>query len=89
MLLFLNMYSHKFKVFAKIVYPVQIITSEVTFTCCHDSLKNMAARGRGLFSLYTYIENVKNLLVRNYWTDFNITDCSSRYNLLKNVATSG
>ena len=36
---------------------------------CH---KNMAARGRGLFSLYIYIENFKNLLVRNHWTDFNI-----------------
>ena len=34
--------------------------------------KNMAARGRGLFSLYIYIENFKNLLVRNHWTDFNI-----------------
>ena len=32
----------------------------------------MAARGRGLFSLYVYIENLKNLLVRNHWTDFNI-----------------
>ena len=32
----------------------------------------MAARGRGLFSLYIYIENFKNLLVRNHWTDFNI-----------------
>ena len=32
----------------------------------------MAARGRGLFSLYIYIENFKNLLVRNYWTDFHI-----------------
>ena len=31
----------------------------------------MAARGRGLFSLYIYIENFKNLLVRNHWTDFN------------------
>ena len=31
-----------------------------------DSSKNMAARGRGLFSLYIYIENLKNLLVRNY-----------------------
>ena len=30
LLLFLNMYTHKFKVFANIVYPVQIITSEVT-----------------------------------------------------------
>ena len=35
--------------------------------------KNMAARGRGLFSLYIYIENFKNLLVRNHWADFNIT----------------
>ena len=37
-----------------------------------DSSKNMPARGRGLFSLYIYIENFKNLLVRNHWTDFNI-----------------
>ena len=37
-----------------------------------DSSKNMAARGRGLFSLYIYIENYKNLLIRNHWTDFNI-----------------
>ena len=37
-----------------------------------DSSKNMAARGRGLFSLYIYIENFKNHLVRNHWTDFNI-----------------
>ena len=32
----------------------------------------MAARGRGLFSLYIYIEKCKNLLVRNHWTDFRI-----------------
>ena len=32
----------------------------------------MAARGRGLFSLYIYIENFKNLLVRIHWTVFNI-----------------
>ena len=32
----------------------------------------MATRGRGLFSLYIYIENLKNLLVRNYWTNCNI-----------------
>ena len=38
-----------------------------------DSSKNMAARGRGLFSLYIYIENSNDLLVRNHWTDFNIT----------------
>ena len=35
-------------------------------------VKNMATRGRGLFSLYIYIENLKNLLVRNHWTNFNI-----------------
>ena len=28
--------------------------------------------GGSLFSLYIYIENLKNLLVRNHWTDFNI-----------------
>ena len=37
-----------------------------------DSSKNMAARGHSLFSLYIYIENFKNLLVENHWTDFNI-----------------
>ena len=37
-----------------------------------DLSKNMAARGRGLFSLCIYIENFKNLLVRNHWTDFNV-----------------
>ena len=37
-----------------------------------DSSKNMAARGQGLFSPYIYIENFKNLPVRNHWTDFNI-----------------
>ena len=35
-------------------------------------VKNMAVRGWGLFSLYSYKENFKNLLVRNHWTDFNI-----------------
>ena len=37
--------------------------------------KNMAASGggSGLFSLYIYIENFKNLLVRKYGTDFIIT----------------
>ena len=37
-----------------------------------DSSKNTVARGRGLFSLYIYIENFKNLLVRNHWTNFNL-----------------
>ena len=49
---------------------------------------NMAARGQGLFSIYIYIENFKNLLIRNHWTDFNITyqDCSSCHDLSKNMA---
>ena len=37
------------------------------------SLKNMAARGQGIFSLYIYIENFKNLLIRNRWLEFNVT----------------
>ena len=37
-----------------------------------DLSKNMAARGWDLFSLYIYIENFKNPLVRNHWTDFHI-----------------
>ena len=35
--------------------------------------KTWSPEGRGLFSLYIYIEKIKNLLVRNYSTDFNIT----------------
>ena len=65
-----------------------------------DSSKNMAARGQGLVSLYIYIENFKNLLVRNHWTDFNITlqKCSfcnllprfsSRHDSSKNMADRG
>ena len=66
----------------------------------HDSSKNMAVRGRGSFPLYIYIENCKNLLVRNHWTDSNINgrnvplvtlyqDCSSRYDSAKSMAASG
>ena len=39
----------------------------------HDLSKNMAGRGWGLFSPYIYIENFNDLLVRNHWTDFNLT----------------
>ena len=35
-------------------------------------IKKHGHQGLGLFSLYIYIENFKNLLVRNYRTDFNI-----------------
>ena len=56
--------------------------------------------GRGLFSLYIYIENFKNLLVIKHWTDFNIIlrnvssmilyqDCSSLHDSLKNMAAGG
>ena len=66
----------------------------------HDSSKNMAARARGLFSLYIYIENFKNLLVRNSWTEFNVTwqeccfgdlyqDCSSFHDTSKTMAPRG
>ena len=65
-----------------------------------DSSKIMAARGRGLFSLYIYIENLKNLLVRNHWTYFHIIlqkcsfddihqDCSSHLDSSKNMAARG
>ena len=36
-------------------------------------VKKHGCLGRGLFSLYIYIENFKNLLIRNHWTDFYIT----------------
>ena len=39
----------------------------------HDSSKNMAFSGQGLFFLYIFIENFENLPVRNHRTDFNIT----------------
>ena len=52
---------------------VPLSTLYQEFSSYHNSSKNMAARGRGLFSLYIYIENLKNLLVRNQWADFNIT----------------
>ena len=35
-------------------------------------VKKHGRQGAGLISLYIYIENLKNLLVRNHWTDFNI-----------------
>ena len=60
----------------------------------------MAAKGRGLFSLNIYIENLKNLLVRNHWTDFNIIfrKCSfgdplprlfKPFGFVKNMAATG
>ena len=52
---------------------VSLVTLYKDCSSRHDSSKNMAARGRGLFSLYVYIENFKNLLVRNSWTKFNVT----------------
>ena len=66
----------------------------------HYSSKNMAARGRGLFSLYIYIENFKNFLVRNHWTEFSVTwqecclvtlyqDCSDLHDMSKNMAPRG
>ena len=34
--------------------------------------KHGCQEGRGLFSLYIYIENLKNLLIRNHWNNCNI-----------------
>ena len=47
--------------FNKIVQPIMI---------CQ---KTWLVGGRGLFSPYIYIENFNDLLVRNHWTDFNLT----------------
>ena len=63
----------------------------------HDSSKIMAARGGAYFP---YIENFKNLLVRNSWTEFNVTwqeccfddllqDCSSLHDTSKTMAHRG
>ena len=56
---------------------------------CHESSKNLAARRRGLYSLYTcmYIEKFENQYVRNHWVDFNITwqKCSLHYPLPRKV----
>ena len=65
-----------------------------------DSSKNMAARGWGLFSLYIYIKNFKNLLVRttgpisilfcrNVPLVILYQDCSSHLDLSKNMAARG
>ena len=72
----LYIYIEKFKNFlVRNTWPISILlgrnVSLVTlYQDCssrHDSSKNMAARGRGIFSIYIYIENFKNLLVRNRW----------------------
>ena len=54
---------------------VSLVTLYKDCSSRHDSSKNIAARGQGLFSLYIYIDNlyIKNLLVRNSWTEFNVT----------------
>ena len=36
-------------------------------------VKKHGRQGRGIFSLYIYLENFKNLLVRNRWIEFNVT----------------
>ena len=52
---------------------VALVTLYQDCSSCHDSSKNMAARRQGIFSLYIYRENFKNLLVRNRWLEFNVT----------------
>ena len=64
--------------------------------------KKNGCKGAGhiLSSLYIYIENFKNLLVRNHWTIFTITaeiflrwpstqDCSSRHDTSENMVARG
>ena len=80
------------------IYPLYILYQNCSRHL--DWSKNMSARGRGLFSLYIYIENFKNLLVRNHWIDFNIIlqKCSfgnplprlfKPFGFIKNMAARG
>ena len=62
----------------------------------HDLSKNMAARGRGLFSLYIYIENLSEttgpislILGRNLSLLTLYQDCSSYHDSSKNMAARG
>ena len=61
----------------------------------HDMSKNMASRGRGLFSVYICIENFKMLLAKYLPTNFNnalvtlYQECSSNPDLSKNMPASG
>ena len=52
---------------------VSLVTLYQDCSSHYDLSKNMAARGLGIFSLYIYIENFKNLLLRNCWIKFNVT----------------
>ena len=52
---------------------ISMVTLYQDFSSNRDLSKNMAASGWGLFSLYIYLENFNKLLVRNHWTNFNIT----------------
>ena len=63
-------------------------------------VKKHGRQGQGLFSLYIYIENLKNLFVRNHWTDFHILlqKCSfddplprlfKPFGFIKNMAARG
>ena len=81
-------------------FNVTLVTFYQDCSSPHDTSKNMATRGRGLFSLYIYIENFKILLVRNHLTDVNITwqecsfgdplpSCSSCHDSSKNMAARG
>ena len=52
-------------------------------------VKKHGRQGRGLFSLYIYIENLKNLLVRNHWTDFHILLQKCSFDLSKRHGRQG
>ena len=52
---------------------VSLVTLYLDCSSNHDLSKNKAASGWDLFSLIYLYRKLKNLLVRNQWTDFNIT----------------
>ena len=74
---------------------VALVTLYQDCSRLYDISKNMAPRGRGLFSIYICIENFKILLVKYLLTDFNnamvtlYEECSSNPDLSKNMAARG
>ena len=79
---------------------VSLVTLYQDCSSRYDLSKNMTARGRGIFSLYIYIENFKNLLKetvgsssmylgRNVALVTFYQDCSRPHDTSKNMATRG
>ena len=58
-----------------------LVTLYQDWSSCHDLSKNMAFRGRGLFSLYMYIEIFKNLFAQ-------VSDIGPSWSSCSNFRTS-